>query len=94
MDDEQPVRELIESILGEAGYEIYIAEGAEEAIRIVEKNDIALTFLDLKLFGMNGIKLCREIRKRKPRTILYAMRGWSGLFEIDECREAGFVDYF
>jgi CheY-like chemotaxis protein len=26
--------------------------------------------------------------------VIYAITGWSGLFEIEECREAGFDDYF
>jgi CheY-like chemotaxis protein len=53
-----------------------------------------LIFLDLKLFGMNGIELCRHIRKTRPIAVIYAVTGWSGLFEIEECREAGFDDYF
>jgi CheY-like chemotaxis protein len=43
---------------------------------------------------MNGIELCRQIRKTRPIAIIYAITGWSGLFEIEECREAGFDDYF
>ena len=26
--------------------------------------------------------------------MIYAMTGWSALFEVAECREAGFDDYF
>jgi DNA-binding response OmpR family regulator len=43
---------------------------------------------------MDGIELCRQIRKTKPVSMIYAMTGWAALFEIDECREAGFDDYF
>ena len=80
--------------LGDGGYDVILAEGSEKALDLVDREDIAVIFLDLKLFGMNGIELCKEIRKRKPMCILYAMTGWSGLFEIEECREAGFDDYF
>jgi DNA-binding response OmpR family regulator len=48
----------------------------------------------LKLFGMNGIELCRKIRQGRPLAIIYAMTGWGALFEVEECREAGFDDYF
>jgi len=71
-----------------------LADGAAEALSQVNINDFTVIFLDLKLFGMNGIDLCRAIRKLKPLTILYAMTGWAGLFEIEECREAGFDDFF
>jgi CheY-like chemotaxis protein len=43
---------------------------------------------------MNGIELCRRIRKDKPISIIYAITGWAGLFEVEECREAGFDDFF
>ena len=40
------------------------------------------------------MELCRQMRQKKPLTILYAMTGWIGLFDVEECREAGFDDYF
>lgn len=94
VDDERPIRELFESAFGEAGYEVVQAENGETALAILAGQEIDLIFLDLKLFGMNGIELCRQIRRRRPIAIIYAITGWSGLFEIEECREAGFDDYF
>ena len=94
VDDEKSIRDLFTSALSDAGYDVHLAENGEEALDILERQEIELIFLDLKLFGMNGIELCRQIRKAKPIAIIYAMTGWSGLFEIEECREAGFDDYF
>ena len=94
VDDERSMREMMENVLGDMDCEVFLAEGAEEALVQLEQHDFTIVFLDLKLFGMNGIDLCRAIRKRKPLAILYAMTGWSGLFEIEECREAGFDDFF
>ncbi len=94
VDDERPMREMMEDILGDMDCEVLLADGAEEALTQVKNHDFTVIFLDLKLFGMNGIDLCRAIRKLKPLTILYAMTGWAGLFEIEECREAGFDDFF
>jgi len=94
VDDEQTVREMMYEALGDGNYDVLLAEGAEDALTIAEKEDLTCVFLDLKLFGTNGIELCRTIRKIRPLSIIYAMTGWSGLFEIEECREAGFDDYF
>ena len=94
VDDEASVRELFSAVFIEAGYEVITAEGATEALKILQIEAIDVIFLDLKLFGMNGIELCRQIRQTKPVSIIYAMTGWSPLFEIAECREAGFDDYF
>ncbi|MEN6620951.1 MAG: response regulator [Smithella sp.] len=94
VDDEASIRDLFQSFFKEAGYDVFIAEGGQEALVILELQDIDVIFIDLKLFGMNGIDLCRRIHKTRPLSIIYAMTGWSALFEIDECREAGFDDYF
>jgi DNA-binding NtrC family response regulator len=94
VDDEVSMRDMMYDALGDGGYDVLLADGSEKALNMVESEEVAVVFLDLKLFGMNGIELCKEIRKRRPMIILYAMTGWSGLFEVEECREAGFDDYF
>jgi CheY-like chemotaxis protein len=94
VDDELSIRSLFEEVLCEEGYDVRLAENGERALDILQEEDIDVIFLDLKLFGMNGIELCRNIRKTNPLAMVYAMTGWAALFEIEECREAGFDDYF
>jgi CheY-like chemotaxis protein len=94
VDDEVSIRDLFLSAFSDAGYSVHLAENGEQALRILKQQEIDLIFLDLKLFGMNGIELCRQIKKDKPASIIYAITGWTGLFEVEECREAGFDDYF
>lgn len=95
IDDEKSIRDLFESALSDIGCEVYLAENGGEALDILSrKKEIELIFIDLRLFGTNGIELCRQIRKTNSIAIINAITGWSGLFEIEECREAGFDDYF
>lgn len=94
VDDESSIRSLFKDIGTEAGYNVLTAANAEEALRILHHHHVSVIFLDLKLFGMNGIDLCRRIRRERPLAIIYAITGWSGLYEVAECREAGFDDFF
>jgi CheY-like chemotaxis protein len=94
VDDEQSIRNLLEEVLNDAGYDVLLAENGQLALDILEIQEIGVIFLDLRLFGMNGIELCRTIRKSSPVPLIYAITGWSGLFDIEEIREAGFDDYF
>jgi DNA-binding response OmpR family regulator len=94
VDDEESVRELFFGVFADEGYEVLSAENGSQALEILKGDDIDVIFLDLKLFGMNGIDLCRQIRETKPVSIIFAVTGWAPLFEIEECREAGFDDYF
>jgi len=94
VDDEPSMLDFMETVLKDAGYEVFLADGADKALATFARQDVSVVFLDLRLFGVNGMELCRQMRQKKPLTILYAMTGWSGLFDIEECREAGFDDYF
>lgn len=94
VDDEESVRELFSGVFGAEGYEVIAAEDGNQALSILKQDNIDVIFLDLKLFGMNGIDLCRQIRETKPVSMIFAVTGWAPLFEIEECREAGFDDYF
>jgi len=94
VDDEASVRDLLEDTFCNKGYKVRLAEGAEPAFKILKEESIKVIFLDLKLFGMNGIDLCKQIKKSNPTAIIFAMTGWSALYDIEECREAGFDDFF
>lgn len=94
VDDEETIRDLFKHVFESAGFETYTAEGGEEALAILRKVDINVMFLDLNMPGMNGIELCKEIRKTKPDAFLYAVTGFSNIFEAPECLAAGFNDYF
>ena len=94
VDDELAILTALEKVFSRAGYKAYLAETAEEALGILEKENINVMFLDLNLPGMNGVELCRKIRKDRPIAVIHAITGYASLFELTDCREAGFDDYF
>jgi CheY-like chemotaxis protein len=94
VDDEKLIRDLFEQAFTRAGYAVQTVESAEDALEVMKKTPISVLFLDLNLPGMNGIELCRQISKNWPMAISHAVTGYASLFEIHDCREAGFEDYF
>jgi len=94
VDDEITVREIFKDFFGASGYRVLTAEGADNAVEILKDRQVDVIFLDLRLFGTNGLELGRRIRRENPLSILFAITGWAGLFEVEECREAGFDDFF
>ncbi len=94
VDDDQSIRKLLDKAFEKAGFAAVTAESAEDGLEILENENIQVMFLDLKLPGMNGIDLCRKIRKESPIACIYAMTGYNSIFELTECRDAGFDDYF
>jgi len=94
VDDEQPIRDLLGQAFSSMGYQVDVAGDGDEALDQVAINGVQLVFMDLKLPGLNGLELGRRIKKFNPLAIIYAMTGYPSLFELADCREAGFDDYF
>lgn len=95
VDDEAALRNAFETYFSKCGYEVLTAENAGGALEQLRRHSVPLCFLDLELPGEhNGLELCREIRQRNPMTTCVAVTGRRSLFEIAECRAAGFEDYF
>ncbi len=94
VDDEAAIRNLLVEGFDGAGYHTLAAQSAEEARELMRGAPIHVAFLDLKLPGMDGLALGREIRRQNPFACLHAITGFVSLFELTECRQAGFDDYF
>jgi len=94
VDDEQDVLEIYEALCVQAGYEAHISATASEALQTIKRENIQVMFFDLKMPDMNGIELCRKVREKNKIALIYAVTGYSSLFQLAECREAGFDDYF
>jgi len=94
VDDDMMIRHMFEQAFNKAGYHVQVAESAEEALEILEGKLFQLMFLDLKLPGINGIELCKQIKKEDPSVIAFAITAYASIFELSDCIEAGFDDYF
>jgi len=94
VDDETAVLSLLKEVFSSAGYAVFSAENAEDALDILKTQSIMVMFLDLKLPGMSGVELCRMIRINNQIGIIHALTGYSDFFGLLECRSAGFDDFF
>lgn len=66
VDDEAHIRMLIEQTLEELedeGVEFLTAENGEIALEIIQKEKPELVFLDVMMPKMNGMEVCRRVKK-------------------------------
>lgn len=94
VEDEEVIINLLTQVFSRAGYTVRSAQNAEDALKLLEIEEIHVMFFDLNLPEMNGIQLCKKVKKNIPISLIYAITGYASLFELAECREAGFEDYF
>lgn len=94
VDDDEMITDMFRKGFTNAGYTVRRAASAEEALAILERETYPVMFLDLKLPAMDGLELCRRIRKKDPVAVIFAVTGYASFYEFEECRRAGFDDYF
>ncbi len=94
VDDEKAILNMFTLVFSKKGYQIRSTENAKEALEILKTEKIHVMFLDLNLPEMDGIELCQAIKKEMPMAIIYALTGYASLFELSDCRDAGFDDYY
>jgi len=66
VDDEAHIRMLIEQTLEELedeGVEFLTAENGEIALEIIQREKPQLVFLDVMMPKMNGMEVCRRVKK-------------------------------
>ena len=67
VDDDQNILRLYKEELEEEGYTIVTASNGQEAIERFDQEDPDLVTLDILLPDIDGIKLLRQMKEKKPR---------------------------
>ena len=63
VDDEPDAVELLQEFLTSKGYEVLAASSGEAALRTVKEERPHLILLDVRMPGMNGLDVLRQVRQ-------------------------------
>ena len=67
VDDDEGVRELVETLLSDAGFAVASANDGTTALEIFERQAVDLAVVDMRLpGGLNGLETVRRARARQP----------------------------
>lgn len=70
IEDDDCIRELLSLYLKHAGYDVAEAGSGEEGLKYLEKQQFTVIILDVMLPGIDGISVCRKLRKRSNMPII------------------------
>lgn len=65
VDDEEHIVELLQFNLSNVGYKVITANNGIDALKKVKENKPDLLLLDLMLPGMDGLDVCKEVKRDK-----------------------------
>ncbi|MBI3272161.1 MAG: response regulator [Planctomycetes bacterium] len=65
VDDDDDVRNTLRDTLETGGYAVLPAETGEQALSVVDHNEVDFVLLDVAMKEMDGIELCRRLKGRE-----------------------------
>jgi len=93
VDDEKNIRAHLATYLRGLGHEVETAADASEALAALARRTCDVVFSDVRMAGMDGLALLRELRRQRPDAVVVLMTAFATVAEAVEAMRAGAYDY-
>lgn len=92
IEDDNGVRELLQSFLEESGFEVLLAADGLQGMELIEQGDFDLIIADVMLPYVSGIGLTKIAKSRSPEKPIICVTGYGHFPErIAEQEHADYV---
>ena len=92
VDDEEPLRMLLQRILEEAGYAVLTSANGREALEKLSVARISLVLLDIRMPGLDGFQTLELIREKYELPVIM-LTGMRELTSLSDALALGADDY-
>jgi CheY-like chemotaxis protein len=93
IDDEQGIRELLDTLLRRKGYDVILAANGQKGLEIFRRERPDVIVLDLKMPGMDGLTVLREVRSLIPNQPVVILTGAGTPETEQQARALGVTEY-
>jgi two-component system, NtrC family, response regulator AlgB len=93
VDDEKNIRTHLATYLRGLGHTVDAAADAAAALTVLDRLEPEVVLSDVRMAGMDGLALLREIRRRRPEAVVVLMTAYGTVPEAVEAMRAGAYDY-
>ncbi|MBF0232077.1 MAG: response regulator [Desulfamplus sp.] len=93
VDDEKDFVEMLSLRLKENEENVIVAYNGSECLESLEKNQVDVIILDVKMPGMDGIETLKEIKKKDPLIEVIMLTGHGTIQEAIEGMRLGAFDF-
>jgi two-component system response regulator PilR (NtrC family) len=91
VDDEEVLQDVLTSLVREEGHEAIVARTGEEALTLLEREEVDLVLLDLMLPGLSGMEVLRQAREHDPDLVVVVITAFSSIEgAIDAMKQGAF----
>jgi DNA-binding response OmpR family regulator len=95
LEDEEELLETMGLLLREQGYDVVVANRAEQALEIAQRSTFNLILADIKLPGIDGFEFFKAVRKIEHcRTVPFVfLTAFNNLKAAMEAKKEGAAEY-
>lgn len=93
VEDEELMRMIVRQLLTAAGFEVFSADSAESAFKLLETEHFDVVLSDIKMGGIDGLRLLDHVRFTSPETSVVIMTAFSSVDSAVESLRKGAYDY-
>ncbi|WP_298272319.1 sigma-54 dependent transcriptional regulator [Geobacter sp.] len=93
IDDEAFIRENVERILTEEGYQVLAAATGAQARQLVSEEDVDLVLLDLNLGTEDGLEVLKELKRIDPELLVIIVTGFGSVESAVDALKLGAYHY-
>lgn len=93
VDDEVSIGDALRQVFEYEGHQVRVAGDGKEALAMVEAAPPDVTFLDVKMPGMNGLEVLEEIRNHDPQALVVMISGHGTIDTAVEATRKGAYDF-
>lgn len=93
VDDEDMMRDLLKRILSRGGFEIDTASNGKEALEKLAANPVDLIISDIKMPGMDGFELLKEVRSKYPDKSVIMITAFGDTYTVKDALLLGADEY-
>ena len=93
VDDEEDVREILESVLKKLEFNPFLAASGHEALEIINNNKIDVILSDLYMPEMDGIELLKRVKSNKKNIVFMMITAHPTIETAVDAIKKGAYDY-
>ena len=93
VDDSPQISKALSDLLGASGYFVRAAPSGERALQILDTAKFDLIITDLKMTGMTGIDLAKQVQERVPGLPVVILTGFGDMDSVISALRLGVADY-
>jgi two-component system response regulator PilR (NtrC family) len=93
IDDEEVMREILESLLSQEGYRVKLAASGAEGQEIAGREPVDLAIVDVMLPDQSGIDVLDELKKSDPELVVVMITAFASVETAIEAMKRGAFDY-